>query len=403
MLGTVTLALALVSILLRVLASRSRAATLLADLALLLGAAAVLVAVADPAAWSNVLLLAPDSHAKVQPMDARIPSQLALVVAVFAAIPSLVGPGVGGPRWIGVLLPGALAAAAVTASLSFIGLRDGLALGAAAAGAFGGGAALGGLVRSFGSAGGTRGRSLLTLAAATVAVATTLALFGLRSDPTPVAQDESTSAGGYGLAYRGLADTTRNPVQLLVELQQGMKLREYRPTLERRGEAVVGRTVGEWLGGPVLGATAWNEEPTEAHPFAWLAKGDSLRVRDAVLTFRGFRSEKAEGVRFYADLDVARAGSVTRVSPGLSATSAGSTPFAAEIPGLGPVAVARMDADGGRVALMMAGLEAPPARSIATLRMQLRPGLELAWGALALAVVGALLALTAKPEQRPVV
>lgn len=396
MFGTITLALALVTILLRLLAPRSRPASLLADLALALASATVLVAVADPAAWSNALLLAPDSHAKIQPMDARLPSHLALVAAVLATIPSLVGPGAGGPQWIGVLLPGALAAAAVTASLSFIGLRDALALGAAAAGAFAGGAGLGGLVRSLGSAGSTRGRALLALASAAVAVATTLALFGLRTDPAPVLQDESTAAGGYGLAYRGLADTTRNPVRLLVELQQGMKLREYRPSLERRGDAVVGRTVGEWLGGPVLGATGWNEEPTEAHPFAWVAKGDSLRVRDAVLTFRGFRSEKAEGVRFYADLDVARAGTVTRVSPGLSATSAGSTPFAAEIPGMGPVAVARMDADGGRVALMMAGLEAPPARSIATLRMQMRPGLEVAWGAIALVAIGLLLALTAR-------
>lgn len=395
MLSTAALALALVAILLRLVPGRPRATSALADAALAGAATAVLLGVALPSGWSSTLLLAPDSHARVQPMDARMPSHLALVLATLFSIPALF-PVSPRTSWLGALLPGALATAAAIGGLSFIGLRDLFALSAAAAGAFAGGTALGALVRQLGRNTPERGRSLLVVASAALAVSGTIALFGLRTDPVPVREDESTSAGGFGLAYRGLADTTRNPVHLLVELQQGMKLREYRPSLERRDTTVVGRTVGEMFGGPVLGATAWNEERAEAHPFAWLGKGDSLRVRDAVITFAGFRSENGDPIRFFADLDVHRRGSTARVSPGLAATSAGSTPFAAEIPGMGPVAVARMDADGGRVALMMAGLEAPPARSVATLRMQLRPGLEIAWGALALALVGLLLALTGR-------
>lgn len=394
-LPTAALALALITVLLRLLSPRARAGALhsLADFALFLAGACVLVGVARPEGWATSLLHAPGMNAAVQPIDPRLPSHLALVIAALVSLPACFS-AVRDLRPVPAVLPGFLFAALGAALLAFAGLRDGFALAAAAVGGFAAGTALGAFVRSLGTAGSGRGRALLVVACSVLAVAATLALYGLRTDPAEVKQDEATSANGVGLAYRGLADSTTNPRVLSVEVQQGMKLREYRPSIGFADSGnVTGTPAGELFSGPVVAALAWRQENEAAHPFAWLARGDSVVAKDAVISFAGFRSEKGDPVKFFADLDVRRGGEVTRVSPGIAASATGSQPFAAQIPGVGPVAVARIDADKGRVALMVSGLQVPPGPSFATLRMQLRPGLEAAWGALIVSAVALLLAL----------
>ena len=68
---------------------------------------------------------------------------------------------------------------------------------------------------------------------------------------------------------------------------------------------------------------------------------------------------------------------------------------------VGPIAIAGIDADNGRVALMLAG-SAPKISHVALIDIRLRPALPVAWGAAVLAFVGLLLAfvLPAIPERR---
>lgn len=394
-LSTAALAFALITVLLRLLTPRGRAGAVpaIADLSLFVAAACVLVGIARPEGWLTGLLHAPGMNAPSQPVDPRLPSHLALLVAALASLPAAFSSA-RDVRPVPALLPGALFAALGAALLAFVGMHDPLALLAAAVGSFAAGTALGACVRSLGAPGSGRGRALLVGACAVLGVAATLTLYGLRLDPVEVKQDEAASANGIALSYRGLADSSANPRVLSVEVQQGMKLREMLPTLAvGDSSATPGRPAAEMFTGPVVAALGWRQENESAHPLAWLARGDSITAKDAVITFADFRSEKGDPVKFYADLDVRRGGEVTRVSPGIAASATGSQPFAAQIPGVGPVAVARIDADKGRVALMVSGLQVPPGPSFATLRMQMRPGLEVAWGALVVAAVALLLAL----------
>jgi hypothetical protein len=402
--ATAVLALSLVTILLRLAATRARAGALarIADLTLILAAAVVVAGVADPQGWTTSLVQAPPASVRAQPIDPRLPSHLGLLLALLASLPAACA-GAPAVRLLPAIMPGVLLATVAAGALAFLGLHDAFAILATACGAFAAGTALGALFRSAAAAGPGRWRALLVGAASVMIVAATLALYGRRTDAMPVKQDAAAEGAGFGLAFRGLADTTRNPRRLLVELQQGTRLRELRPQLVQEDSArVSARPAGSAWSGPVVAALAWMEDDASAHPFVWLAKGDSLQVASTVVTFRAFRMVPGDPVKFHADLDVRRGDSLYRVSPGLAATRQGSTPFAAQIPGVGPVAVARMDADAGRIAIMMPGLNREPGPSTATLRLQLRPGLEVAWGALGVAILAALLALfSAAPSATP--
>jgi hypothetical protein len=83
------------------------------------------------------------------------------------------------------------------------------------------------------------------------------------------------------------------------------------------------------------------------------------------------------------------------------ATKQGEIPFPVTLAGVGMMTVARVDADGGRVALLLPNADTGARQRLAMVDLRLRPGLPLAWFGGALAVLMALLAFGAPaPEAR---
>jgi cytochrome c biogenesis factor len=115
----------------------------------------------------------------------------------------------------------------------------------------------------------------------------------------------------------------------------------------------------------------------------WIERGHDVTIGDAHVSFSGFRMESHENLTVFADLIVHRNGEVLKASPGIQAGAAGSSSFPVEVPGLGTVQIARIDADRGRVAVVIPGLSAGP---MAIVEVSTKPLINLVW-------IGALLAL----------
>jgi cytochrome c biogenesis factor len=118
--------------------------------------------------------------------------------------------------------------------------------------------------------------------------------------------------------------------------------------------------------------------------------------------FRGFRMEHTgEQYLAYADVDVTANGKTARISPGLSASAAGTQPVPAEVPGLGALSLARMDADHGRIAVMLPGTQTMV--SVVTIDMSTKPWVNLVWvGALLMLIGTAMAGVRRAREQRAV-
>lgn len=145
--------------------------------------------------------------------------------------------------------------------------------------------------------------------------------------------------------------------------------------------------------GPIVVPIQLEERNARAHEVQWADKTTPLHAGNASISLVGFRFVKGDTIRMYADLDVTTPAGRQRVSPGVFATRHGETPFAAEASGFGPIAVAKIDADNGRVGLMLPQLAEGKLTRVAALDLRLRPALPFAWAGAALALVGFLLAL----------
>jgi len=117
----------------------------------------------------------------------------------------------------------------------------------------------------------------------------------------------------------------------------------------------------------------------------WLGKDEPVTSGEATYVFRGFRmAQENDHYLAYADIDVTVGGRTSRVSPGLRATESGTQPVVADVPSLGPLALARMNVDQGQVAILPPGAVA--ATPIVVVDLSTKPWVNLVW-------VGALLML----------
>jgi hypothetical protein len=147
---------------------------------------------------------------------------------------------------------------------------------------------------------------------------------------------------------------------------------------------------GRLFSGPVGVLHGIDRAASGQHPVVWLAKGDSVVVGAASLRFIKFRIEAGEPVRMYADLAVTHAGASSTVSPAVHASATGEEPIPVVVQGVGTILVAGMDADHGRVALLIPAAGERPSAGAARMTLALRPGLELGWLGLALGFVALL-------------
>jgi hypothetical protein len=377
----------------------------LADVLLLLAMAAALAAVAFASAWHPEAL----AHAAASgPPRPPVQALVACGLVSFAALLSLGSLAAMWPRRSGeavrIGLAGTLAALAVVSVAQFAKLEHGPTLTSLAVASLAAGASLWLLLRRP-EAAGARTRALFVAAVAVTAGAATLALSGAAASRVAFSEGESQALLGQQVTYRGSRAAARDARALDVVIASGPRQQALHPVLRSTATGrLEGRAAAAPFSGPVVTPLALRELPASPHALRWLAKGDSLSVGGVVVRFERFRMDMGHGMRVYADLDVEHAGIHATFSPGMMATAEGEESFAVTIPGVGPVSVGKIDADHGRVGLVVPGAAPEPARTQVLLDVRLRPMLPLAWAAAALALLAFLASLRGgrREEARPV-
>ena len=151
--------------------------------------------------------------------------------------------------------------------------------------------------------------------------------------------------------------------------------------------------------------------PAGSYTQVALRKGDQQRVGDVEVRFKGFdlgganpMAQMASGgpVTITALLEVGRGGATTEVRPVYRFQQGGQAEFPpADLPGGGQVAIGGIDATGGAVELMLAGVGegggAVPGRL--SLDVTRKPLIGLVWGGFYVILAGAALAFAARVRQ----
>jgi hypothetical protein len=207
-----------------------------------------------------------------------------------------------------------------------------------------------------------------------------------------LAQGETHEALGQRLTFTARTDEGARGATADLKLEQGAWSMVARPriTALARGAGIRYTPATAWQQQVIVTPVDMVMRAPAATEAQWLLKNEPLTYAGTEYVFRGFRMQRT-GERFVAlaDLDVTREGHLTRVSPGFSASAAGSVPVAAEVPGLGTVSLARLDADHGRVAIVPPGAVA--ATPVVVVDVSTRPGLTLVWSGALIALIGTVL------------
>ena len=129
----------------------------------------------------------------------------------------------------------------------------------------------------------------------------------------------------------------------------------------------------------------------------WLEKGVEIVRGPVGYTFTGFRMISHESMQVLADIRLRRDGATRVVSPGMHAGAGGTQPIIAKVPDLGELQVARIDADRGRVAVMLPAASAPPA---AVVELSTHPFINLVWIGALLTLIGSAMAGMRRAAER---
>ncbi len=363
-----------------------------AHVALFLAAAAFMISLAHPA------LLPPSSiamQANGSSQDPRIVGAVALGLAAYLALlpllQSLRLPTLG---FVGSLLPG-LAIGGVAVSLFyFMQVRSPLAWG----GLLLAGLTLGqvvGLLPRLMRMGGVAGTLVLAVGCALLVVTGMLSLHGARAQETQIIQGGTLDTLGLHFAFAGTEEPAKGSRRLLIQVGPDSSV-VLRPMMSGgSADSLTSVADAKLLGGPVIVPLALHEmRRKQPHGIAWIKKGETFDAGRASVKFIKYRIAMEDSVRVYADIEVTSDQGTEQLSPGWTAHDKGEVPFAATSKAMGPISVAGMDADNGRVALMFSSVE-PPASHVALVDIRLRPALQLAWAAAVVALVGLILSFAA--------
>ena len=380
-------AFAALAVILDLAARRGASARLapIAEWSLLVAAGLALASVALPRNWTTAVLHAPPLE------DPRLTGSVAVAIAAllasFGLAPALAG---GGTTTVSLVAGSAVGAALAGSAVAFLGLRGGLPVTAVALGGATLVPALLAIPRLARSAGRWR-QALLAAGAALVAIGTALACCGARAGDVPVAKGAIVDTLGYMLAWQGESAVAGGRTAVAIEIASGRWHLAAQPTIAAGGAAgAAHEPFGHLFSGPVGILHGLDRSAAGQHPVVWLAKGDSVAVGDVSLRFIKFRIEAGTPVRMYADVAVTNAGKSSTVSPAVHASAQGEQPIPVRVEGVGSILVAGMDADNGRVALLVPGAGGKPSAAAARVTLALRPGLELGWIGLALGLVALL-------------
>ncbi len=376
-----------------------------ATASLLLAAAALLMAGATAVpAWlpreSSSL------QADSSPLDPRVVSTWLLVAAAFAGllggIRSLRAPALGlvGFWSQGLVLGGLVATAAYMAGMRTSPGLVGLALGGLL---FGTALALASRRRGDRA---TIALVTVALGVAVVVVAALVSMHGARATRLAITEGSSVDTLGHQLKFVSTSaphDSLR-VMRLALVTAQGRTDSLTVSVLGRTGPKTSTTADGGTLAGAIVVPIALEELQSNPHGITWLKKGESMKTAAGAVRFKAFRFQMGDPIKLFADLEVEHAGKVTAVSPGMTATDKGESPLPATVEGFGPIAVAAVDADNGRVGLLLpSGATTANVTRTVLLELRTRPLLPGVWIGCAIALVGFLLAAAGPEPAKPAI
>jgi hypothetical protein len=221
-----------------------------------------------------------------------------------------------------------------------------------------------------------------------------LTLHGARSGGVAIAEGAAVDTLGQRL-YLARVDAPSPTLRVLHVVLYGRRdSLQLRPELRgAKGRDVLSVADAGLFSGPIVVPIQLEERRARAHDIQWVGRTTPLHDGDVTIALVGFRFVKGDTIRMFADLEVTTPAGKQAVSPGVFATQRGEVPFAAEARGLGQIAVAGIDADHGRVGLILPQLSDKNVERVATLDLRLRPALPFAWAGAALALLGFVLGL----------
>ena len=376
---------------------RRKAGRTLGAFALLLGTTVLVLALAHP---HLLPLRSAVVHRDGSTDDPRVlASLLVATAALLALVPSWNALRLNLMTSIGLLLPGIVLAGLAGAVASFAGLRQPMAIAGIALGALAGLTALALAVRTRSQ--GHAPLALQAFATSLLAVAAMLSLHGARLGAVAIPEGGAVDTLGQRMYFAGVEAPSPELRVLRVTLYRTGDSLAMRPELRgpKRSNVLSVADARLWSG-PIVVPISLEERRAKAHDVQWADRTTPLRAGTASIRLAGFRFVKGDTIRMFADLDVTTPAGTERVSPGVFATAHGETPFAVMARGFGPIAIAGIDADHGRVGLILPQLSEANVSRVATLDLRLRPALPVAWGGAILALLAFVLGLVAPAPSR---
>jgi cytochrome c-type biogenesis protein CcmF len=286
------------------------------------------------------------------------------------------------------LVPGISGLALALLCARVAGIRQPAFLGLAAVtgGALGANlaAALRNARRGWRQAAGALGHVGIALMALGIVVSSALG----RSERVRLPQGADVPALGYTLTYEGQEPGPRGEQMLRIRVRSGGFSYDARPRLlaSPTGEGMIRTPAIQGLRDLYLSPLDIQEAPVSPAALTWLARGQETAIGGVGYRFEGFRMEAHPQPTFFADIEVKTGGRTLRVSPAMKQSSAGYDPLPADVPGLGPLVLAGIDADHARAAVLLPGAAA--GGSVALVELSTKPLVNLVW-------IGALVALAA--------
>ena len=220
-----------------------------------------------------------------------------------------------------------------------------------------------------------------------------------RSQRVQLIEGVPAAALDYQLTYRGEAVDTRGEHILAIELRSPHRSLEMQPRFAAmpRGDGVMRKPALANRGELYLAAIDTQAGGAPSAEPVLLDKGVESLQGEVGYTFMGFRMTSHQDMQVFADIQVRRGGDTQVVSPGLSAGPQGTRPLDAMIPDLGTLHVARIDADRGRVAVLLPGATTP-ARAV--VELSTHPFVNMVWIGALIALIGSAMAGLRRAAER---
>ena len=240
------------------------------------------------------------------------------------------------------------------------------------------------------------GVALMTLG---IVVSTALS----RSQQVRLPQGTGVQALGYTLTYEGQEPGPRRGEQRLrIRVESGDFRFDARPKLlaSPMGDGMMRSPAIHGLRDLYLSPLELQSAQVAQDGVTWLEAGKEVEVGGALYRFAGFRMETQPQEVIHADIDVRKyGGRPVRVSPAMKPGPGGNESVPAEVPGLGRLAVAGVDADHARVAVLLPGAAASGA-DVALVELSTKPLVNLVWIGALLTLAAAVLAAVRRAQER---